>query len=94
MIIAANRKSHRKLSSAVVDTEHLAHEAIARHSHFRGRADEFTFIQHGDRLIVRGRVPTFYLKHVLQKVLTRLDGVRVVDNQVDVVSCNGLSSVP
>jgi hypothetical protein len=42
---------------------------------------------------VRGRVPSFYLKQVLQTILMRVEGVGVVDNQVDVVSCDGLSSV-
>jgi hypothetical protein len=42
---------------------------------------------------VRGRVPSFYLSKLLDSVLKRVDGVHVVDNQVDVVCCDGLSSV-
>lgn len=40
-----------------------------------------------------GQVPTFYLKQVLQSILQNLDGVTQIDNRVDVVSSNGLSSV-
>jgi hypothetical protein len=42
---------------------------------------------------VRGRVPSFYLRKLLESLLRRVDGVHVVDNQVDVVCCDGLSSV-
>jgi hypothetical protein len=45
-------------------------------------------------LTVRGCVPTFYLKQVLQTWLRDLDNVRQLDNQVDVVSATGLSSEP
>jgi hypothetical protein len=43
-------------------------------------------------LLLRGRVPTFYLKQMLQSWLKDLDGVSRIDNQVDVVSATGLSS--
>ena len=45
------------------------------------------------RLVLRGRVPSFYLKQILQTLLTELDGVGRIDNRVDVVSTTGLSSV-
>ena len=37
--------------------------------------------------------PSFYLKQVLQTLLRNLDGVKQIDNQVDVVTSTGLSSV-
>ena len=37
-------------------------------------------------LILRGRLPTFYLKQILQTMLKDLDGVQQINNQVDVVS--------
>lgn len=46
----------------------------------------------GGTLILHGRVPTFYMKQVLQTRLRDIDGVARIDNQVDVVSSNGLSS--
>jgi len=45
-------------------------------------------------LTLRGRVPSFYLKQILQTWLRRLDGVEQIDNQVDVVSATGLNSEP
>ena len=44
-------------------------------------------------LILQGRVRSFYLKQVLQTLLRELEGVERIDNQVDVVSAAGLSSV-
>ncbi len=45
-------------------------------------------------LTLRGRVPSFYLKQILQTFLRDLAGVEQIDNQVDVVSATGLSSGP
>ena len=44
-------------------------------------------------LVIRGRVPTFYLKQLLQDALKQIEGVRRIDNRVDVVAFDGLSSV-
>jgi hypothetical protein len=44
-------------------------------------------------LTLTGRVPSFYMKQVLQTHLRELDGVARIDNRVDVVSSTGLSSV-
>ena len=73
--------------------ERTAHELVARHYCFRGRADNFEFTHADEVLTVRGRVPTFYLKQMLQTMLMNLRGVSRIDNQVDVVSSHGLSSV-
>jgi hypothetical protein len=70
-----------------------AHELLSRHHHFRGRAGNFEYEFQEHVLIVRGRVPTFYLKQLLQTVLKDVDGVSWIDNQVDVVSSYGMSSV-
>ncbi len=75
-----------------VDMERRAFDIVARHPHFRGHAANFQFLQHDDVLIVRGCVPSFYLKQILQTVLRGVDGVAWIDNQVDVVACDGLSS--
>jgi hypothetical protein len=45
-------------------------------------------------LTLRGRVPTFYLKQMLQTFLRDLAGVEQIDNQVDVVTAVGLSTEP
>jgi osmotically-inducible protein OsmY len=44
------------------------------------------------RLALRGRVPTFYMKQVLQEMLRNIEPVKHIVNEVDVVSSNGLSS--
>jgi hypothetical protein len=43
-------------------------------------------------LMLRGRVPSFYLKQVLQELLHGIERVRLITNSVDVVSSTGLSS--
>ena len=43
-------------------------------------------------LRLRGRVPTYYMKQLLQSRLANIDGVDWIDNEVDVVSSVGLSS--
>ena len=44
-------------------------------------------------LTLCGRVPTFYLKQVLQARLMDMEGVAKIHNQVKVVNSSGLSSV-
>ena len=70
-----------------------AHDLIARHAHFLGRADSFEFECSENVLVIRGRVPTFYLKQLLQDALKQLEGVQRIDNRVDVVATEGLSNV-
>ena len=45
------------------------------------------------RLTLRGRVPTFYLKQMLQTILRDIEHVEHVVNKVDVVCATGLSSI-
>jgi hypothetical protein len=88
--------SENSTSGSIADiriVERRAHELLSRHHHFRGRAGSFEYEFCEDVLIVRGRVPTFYLKQLLQTVLKDVDGVSLVDNQVDVVSSHGMSSI-
>lgn len=53
---------------------------------------EFEYDQ--GRLTLCGRVPSFYLKQMLQELLRDIEHVRQIENHVDVVNSNGLSSVP
>ncbi|MCC7475179.1 MAG: hypothetical protein IT425_07270 [Pirellulales bacterium] len=66
-----------------------AQALVEAHMHFTGRAHAFDFSLDGDTLVVRGRVPSFYLKQVLQNALKNLEGVRCVDNRVAVLSAKG-----
>ncbi len=71
----------------------MARSILAQHSHFRGRANNFQFVVVDCTLQVRGCVPSFYLKQVLQTLLQDVAGIRRIDNRVDVVSVEGLSSL-
>lgn len=71
-----------------------ARAALESHVHFRGRAELFTLTAYEDILIVRGAVPTYYIKQMLQAVLGQVEGVARVDNQVVVINPQGLSSIP
>jgi hypothetical protein len=73
--------------------EQQARNLVAKNSHFRCRADGFCYEYCEGALRVRGAVPSFYLKQVLQRVLTGLEGVALINNQVNVISSEGLSSV-
>lgn len=44
-------------------------------------------------LTIRGRVPSFYLRQVLISFVRELDQIAAIDDQLDVVSSTGLSSV-
>jgi len=65
--------------------EGIARAALAKHSHFVGRAEHFCFAQCQDVLIVNGQVPSFYLKQLVQCVLSKIEEVRRVINQVEVI---------
>lgn len=69
-----------------------AHDLIAQHPHFRGRAEMFEFECRENVLVVRGCVPTFYLKQLLQNTLKQLDGVERVDNRVDVYALESVEA--
>jgi hypothetical protein len=67
-----------------------AQDSISQHSRFRGRANGFTFALLGDTLVVRGTVPSYYLKQLLQTALKDLQGIRHIDNQVVVTTSTNL----
>jgi hypothetical protein len=90
-VVATERRGASIASLA--DVSQTARSMLARHSHFRGRADRFEFVVDDCILQVRGRVPSFYLKQVLQTVLQGVAGIRRIDNRVEVVSVDGLSSM-
>ena len=48
---------------------------------------------HDRTLSLYGSVPSYYLKQILQNFLIKLDEVEQIDNQVNVISSDGLSSV-
>jgi hypothetical protein len=66
---------------------------LADSMHFRGHHRAVNLEYDDGVLCLRGCVPSFYLKQVLQTLLADLDGVETIDNQVDVTCPSGLSSV-
>ncbi len=75
------------------DLSALARRHLERHPHFRGRMSDI-HIKHEDRnLYLTGRLPTFYLKQLVQEAVRHLPGVDFVYNEIDVVSPEGISSV-
>jgi hypothetical protein len=87
-------KQHRKDGDEGEEIVQRALALLETHANFRGRAARFQFFLEGQTLVVRGSVPTFYLKQVLQTVLKDIEGVRRIENEVQVVSTRGLSDVP
>ncbi len=75
----------------IANIEQRAQALLDAHSLFRGRSRQFEFACQKDVLVVRGFVPSFYLKQMLQTVLKDLEGVRLVENQVTVDSRGGIS---
>jgi hypothetical protein len=85
--------SANELAKCAASVEKRAHDLLAEHPHFRGRAGSFSYEYRDEILIVRGSVPTFYLKQLLQTVLKQVHGVSRINNQIDVVSSDGVGSV-
>ena len=65
---------------------------LREHPHFRGRASAVELDFYQGTMILKGRLPSFYLKQLLQEALRDIDGVETIDNRVDVVCHSGLSS--
>ena len=69
-----------------------AAQALDAHPHFRGRTNTIRIECRRDTLILTGRLPSFYLKQLLQEALRGVDGVGRIDNHVAVICCDGLGS--
>jgi hypothetical protein len=68
-----------------------ARELLSRYAPFRGRLDGLQFEAQPDSLTVRGTVPTFYLRHLLQAALRQLPMPVQVVNRVEVICPQGIS---
>lgn len=51
---------------------------------FRGRCQLIRVEERDGDLVLEGRLPSFYLKQMLQTILQKLDGVEHIDNRVRV----------
>ncbi len=81
MVSLARLEGVRGSSGRVGD----ARSALEQSPHFRGRSHLVHITEHDGRLVLYGRLPSFYLKQVLQTVLRGVDGVSEVENRVDVL---------
>jgi len=73
--------------------ELLAKRQLAEKCTYAFCFNQVSFTYSHGILTLEGRLPSFYLKQVLQTLLRDLDGITRIDNRVDVVSSTGLSSV-
>jgi BON domain len=71
----------------------LARQHLEHHPHFRGRVNDVFIEQRGRTLLLSGRLPTFYLKQLVQEAVRHVPGVKHIRNLIDVVSADGVSSV-
>lgn len=79
---SSSRERHKRSDAITRQARALVESQL----HLANRAKTFDFSLHDDVLIVRGTVPTYYLKQVLQHALKNLEGVRWIDNQVTVAA--------
>jgi osmotically-inducible protein OsmY len=75
------------------DLSTVARQYLETHPHFRGRINGVSIAHQGRDLFLTGRLPTFYLKQLVQEAVRHVPGVQYVYNQIDVVNPNGVSSV-
>jgi len=87
----ADRSASKQLSRH--DLSSLARQQLERHPHFRGRVNGVKIKHDGRNLYLSGRLPSFYLKQLVQEAVRHLPGVDFVYNEIDVVSADGVSSV-
>jgi hypothetical protein len=80
---------------APADLARFAFQSLETHPDFRWRLAGWgiQIESNGDKVILNGRVPSWYLKQLLQETLRRVDGVGSVENRVVVVHPDGQLSV-
>jgi hypothetical protein len=66
--------------------EQQAADRLAQNPYFRGRQLRLRLEWRGETLVVCGRVATFYLKQQVQTVLKGTNGIKHIDNRIDVSS--------
>lgn len=84
--------AERSASSVRNDLSTIAKQYLESHPHFRGRTNGVLIDQDGRDLCLSGRLPTFYLKQLVQEAVRHVPGVQNVVNHIDVVSASGVSS--
>lgn len=94
MIQIAMPPRREPMSEPVTESiEELARRRMAENRSYASCFRDITLHHEDGVLTMRGHLPSFYMKQVLQTLLRDIDGVEQIDNQTDVVSATGLSSV-
>lgn len=98
MVPSANATQHQTRSapasdspgsdSIPADLRSVALQTLEADPIFRGRLTlrAICIEVEGDRLVLSGRLPSYYLKQRLQEVIRRVAGVRDVENLVEVTN--------
>lgn len=89
-------KKRIRIDEAPEATERVlqqVHQRLVCSCHFSRHWREIKCDYCGGVLTLHGRLPTFYLKQILQSILSGLPEIERIENCVDVVSVDGLSSV-
>jgi len=86
---AAVAERKPQISPEQGDLTLLARESLERHPHFRGRTSVVGIEQRGRMLRLTGKLPTFYLKQMVQETVRHIPGVQGVRNEITVVSAAG-----
>jgi hypothetical protein len=73
------------MNSQVNPVVSLIRERLDKHPHFRGRTHLIQIKSNADSLVLSGRVPTYYLKQLLQEVVKAVPDVGDIENRVDVL---------
>lgn len=75
-------------STNPIDIQLIALQALEADPIFRGRLPlrSIAMVVEGNRLIVSGNLPSYYLKQRLQEVIRRVPGVRDFENLVEVTN--------
>ncbi len=75
------------------EVEEVVRQRLTENYRYRFYFQQTSFEYADGTLVLHGKLPTFYLKQILQTMLRDINGVSQIDNRVDVVSSTGLSSV-
>jgi osmotically-inducible protein OsmY len=91
-VLAERPATHARNDQARNDLSAVARQYLESHPHFRGRTNGVCIAHEGRNLFLTGRLPTFYLKQLVQEAVRHVPGVQSIYNQIDVVSPEGVSS--
>lgn len=83
-MIALSKRAGRSTRREKSSTVQQAHRALDESNVFRGRSQLIRIDESDGKLLLQGRLPSYYLKQMLQTVLRDVDGVDQIDNQVAV----------